>query len=401
MRESLAAAAVAAAAASLLLGTLTSGAAGTFLTRSPTAESGIPTEKWRPAEPCGRGLNQGASPSAISRPRVAAQSEAGTSTLGHACRAIVAGLCAFVCSTASRAAAQRRISVVARRFHPSCGHRPKQKVLRRLEPYGQIPAWSRRTLIKRRLKVPWRTRTTPKPSSYCRYLIEKQRVRYHYNVKDRQLEGYMRRAFKKGNEWPVDVLLQQLESRLDAFVWRVGLAPTMAGARHFVREGHMQYMTGSMTDWTTCNVPSLRLKIGDKLRVRDKKSSQNYGKLNQDDEGPVPVPDHIKWDREKMEGEYLDVCDWQDFGLWVGERYICLWYSGYQGLRRRHLRYFEGTTRVIKKRYRGGRIRPTPENILNIKRGIGLNKRGRARPPCLWGRRRPLNNPYEVSNRPY
>eukprot|EP00420_Gonyaulax_spinifera_P035675 CAMPEP_0197884568 /NCGR_PEP_ID=MMETSP1439-20131203/10978_1 /TAXON_ID=66791 /ORGANISM="Gonyaulax spinifera, Strain CCMP409" /LENGTH=36 /DNA_ID= /DNA_START= /DNA_END= /DNA_ORIENTATION= len=34
-----------------------------------------------------------------------------------------------------------------------------------------------------------------------------------------------------------------------------------------------------------------------------------------------------------------------------------------------------------------------------MKRGLGLNKRGRARPPALWGRRRPLNNPYEVSRR--
>lgn len=207
----------------------------------------------------------------------------------------------------------------------------------------------------------------------------------------------MRRAFRKGIEFPIDNLLQQLESRLDCYVWRVGLAPTMAGARRMVREGHMQYMTGSMKSWTTCNIPSLRLKVGDKIRVRDKETSRNTARLNHEDEGPVDVPAHIEWDREELQGAYLDVCDYRDFSMHVEERYICLWYSGPFGLRRRHIRYHEGTLRVIKKRYRGGRTRPTPENILNMKRGLGLNKRGRARPPCLWGRRRPLNNPYEVS----
>mmetsp|Transcript_9713 Transcript_9713/g.19436 ORF Transcript_9713/g.19436 Transcript_9713/m.19436 type:complete len:104 (-) Transcript_9713:105-416(-) len=100
-----------------------------------------------------------------------------------------------------------------------------------------------------------------------------------------------------------------------------------------------------------------------------------------------------------MEGEYLAPCDWQDFGLHVDYKYIILCYSGQMGLRRRHIRYFEGSRTVIKKSYNGGRTRPTPENILNMKRGIGLNKRGRARPPCLWGRRRPLNNAYEVGRK--
>merc|ERR1712086_3430 len=108
----------------------------------------------------------------------------------------------------------------------------------------------------------------------------------------------------------------------------------------------------------------------------------------------VMIPDHLKWDTETLEGEYLDICDANDLGIDVEEKYIVMWYSGQRGLKRKHTRYFEGTDKVITKRYNGGRTRPTPENILNIKRGIGLNCRGRARPPCLWGRRKPLNSPY-------
>jgi len=317
--------------------------------------------------------------------------------LGSACRAAFAALCILASATAGRNTAAKRASLVVRQVFPSMGHRPKQKVLRRLEPYGQIPAWSRRGLVKRRLKQPWRTRVTPKLSAYGRKHIERQRVRFHYNIKESQLQVYMKRAFRRGIEYPVDNLLQQLESRLDNFCWRVGLAPTMACARHMVREGHIQYKTGGAQDWTTCNIPSCRLKVGDVIRVRDKKSSQNYARLNQEDEGPVDVPEHLRWDREKLEGEYLAACDWQDFGLHVDYKYIILCYSGPFGLRRRHHRYFEGTNKKIRTWYNGGRIRPTPENILNMRKGRGLNKRGARRPPCLWGRRKPLNNPYEVS----
>lgn len=284
-------------------------------------------------------------------------------------------------------------------YHPSCSHRPRQKVLRRLEPYGQIPAWTRKPLLKRRLKQPWRKHPTGKPSGYGRELIEKQRLRFHYNVKERQLQNYMKRAFQKSLMYPVDHMLQQLESRLDNFIWRVGVAPTMAGARWYVREGHVQYMSGRMEKWRTCNVPSMRLKVGDKIRVKDKESSKKVAMRYQEEEGPVPVPPHLTWDRENLEGEYLDICDPQDIGLHINAEMIARRYTGPFGLRIRHIRYFPGTKRIIKKKNRGGRIRPTPENVLNMKRGIGLNPRGRRRPPCLWGRHRPLNNPYEVSNR--
>jgi small subunit ribosomal protein S4 len=278
------------------------------------------------------------------------------------------------------------------------GGRAKQKVLRRLEQYGQIPAWSRQRLHTRRKITPWKTRTPRRPTIWGRHLIEKQRVRFHYNVKESMMQKYMRASFRRGIEYPVDNLLQQFESRIDNFCWRVGLAPTMAGARSFVRGLHVEWRNNKMKMWRVVNIPSLKLKIGDQVRVRHKKTSQNHGRKAHDDEGMVPLPAHIQWDRDAMEGTYLNICDNNDFGLHVDERLITNWYSGSRGLRRRHLRFFEGTNVVIKKKYRGGRIRPTPENIMNMKRLTGVQKRGRARPPCLWGRKYPLNSPYERSN---
>jgi len=140
----------------------------------------------------------------------------------------------------------------------------------------------------------------------------------------------LRAAYRTGIEYPVDNFLQQLESRLDNFVWRVGLAPTMAGARHFVKEGHIQWKNGTtMNRFRTVNVPSMLLKIGDEVRVnRKNKASQNYGRLNLESEPTVAIPAHITWDKEEMTGSYNDICDRFDFGLNVEERFITCYYSG-------------------------------------------------------------------------
>lgn len=289
---------------------------------------------------------------------------------------------------------------MTREWYPSL-NKPRQKLLRYLEPHGEIPAWSTKALVKRRLITPWRKRPTVKPSCYKRQMMEHHRVKYHYNVKNSQMKVYMKRAFRKGVESPVVNFLQQLESRLDNVVWRCGLAPTMASARRFCVQGHMQHITGhGKREWRTVNVPSIRMKVGDRFRVNPRQPSLNSAKYNMDQEQMVEVPSNLKWDKAKLEGEYLDICDNEELGIDIEDKWIILWYSG-QGrnlqpaLRRTHIRYFEGSRNIIKKIYNGGRTRPTPENILNMKRGVGLMKRGRAKPPCLWGRRRPLNSAYE------
>lgn len=327
------------------------------------------------------------------RAGLSASAEATTSTSWSPLR-----LFASAALTLAGAAAHRgRKSRMACRATPSL-HKPRQKVLRRLEPYGQIPGWTAKPLLVRRKKKLWLKRPPPRPTTFGRRLIEKQRIKYHYNVLERTMRVYMTRALKKGVEYPIDNLLQQLESRLDSFIYRVGLAPTMPGARNFLQQGHIEIRrVGKL--WKVMCCPSCRLQPGDQVRVRrryDWRKSIPAAKYWQDMEGPIDVPPHLQWDRENFSGAYLGLCDRHDFGLHVEERLVIQWhrYTSQRGLRRTHLRYFEGTTRIIKKGYRGGRIRPTPENRLNMERGIGLFKRGRSKPPCLWGRSKPLNSPY-------
>jgi len=306
---------------------------------------------------------------------------------------------------ASAAQKQQRAEKIVVRIFPTRAFR-RQKLMRRLEPFGEMPAWSRQPLLRKKLIQNWRKRPTRRLSSYGRNLYERSRLRCHYNINVRQLTKYVLRAFKEGRKHPIDHLMAILESRIDNFCWRVGIAPTMAAARFIVRENHIQVKSQRRSrdykepEWVTVNTPSYLLKLGDEVRVRPKPRSQGLAKKNQDEDGPVEVPSHLEWDRESLVGRYNDLCDSQEVGITINEDFLISKFLGPQGVRQRHIRWFEGTTIPIYKIYNGGRIRPTPENILNMKRGFGLKAKGYKRPPCLWGRtNNPLNDPWEYGSK--
>ena len=100
-------------------------------------------------------------------------------------------------------------------------------------------------------------------SDYGRQLLEKQRLRYQYNVAEKQLRGYFAKAVRKhGNTG--ELLIGMLETRLDAAVLRSGLARTIYAARQYVSHGHFQ------VNGMKVKSPGYQLKPGDTLQVRQR-----------------------------------------------------------------------------------------------------------------------------------
>ena len=102
-----------------------------------------------------------------------------------------------------------------------------------------------------------------RPSDYGVQLLEKQRLRFQYNVSESQL----RKAYTMATRMPGstgDNLVQLLESRMDVLVLRAGLAPTIYAARQYVTHGHFRLNGKKAT------IPSQRLKPGDIITVREK-----------------------------------------------------------------------------------------------------------------------------------
>src|SRR5690606_40724543 len=75
-------------------------------------------------------------------------------------------------------------------------------------------------------------------SEYGEQLLEKQRVRFTYGLKERQFASYVKKATGTAAV-PAEELYQSLERRLDNVIYRLGLAPSRAYARQLVSHGHI------------------------------------------------------------------------------------------------------------------------------------------------------------------
>jgi small subunit ribosomal protein S4 len=105
-------------------------------------------------------------------------------------------------------------------------------------------------------------------SEYGQQLIEKQKARYTYGLKEHQFASYVKGIRgKKGS--PVALLYKTLESRLDNVVFRMGIVATRPFARQVITHGHIT------VNGRRLNIPSYQVKVGDVIAVR--KQSQGSG----------------------------------------------------------------------------------------------------------------------------
>ncbi len=112
-------------------------------------------------------------------------------------------------------------------------------------------------------------------------LNEKQKLRFHYHVMEKQFRRYIDEAKRrKGNSG--ELMLQLLERRLDNVIRRAGFARTIWQARQIVSHGHV-VVNGRKTDR-----PSFSVSVGDRVTIRDK--SQKYVRDNMESIAGHVVP---------------------------------------------------------------------------------------------------------------
>jgi small subunit ribosomal protein S4 len=95
--------------------------------------------------------------------------------------------------------------------------------------------------------------------------MEKQKLSAQYNVTEQQLRKYSEKAIRRAQRTPDitsgDVLVQLLETRLDAVVMRSGLARTIYAARQYVSHGHL-------VNGRRVNLPTYQTQVGDVVSLR-------------------------------------------------------------------------------------------------------------------------------------
>ncbi len=127
----------------------------------------------------------------------------------------------------------------------------------------------------------------PKPSEYSRQLLEKQKLRYLYGLREKQFKGIFARA-RAMEGTTGDNLINLLERRLDNVVYRAGFASTRAQARQLVAHGHFT-VDGRKTD-----VPSYRLRPGQVVSIREESRGATYFK-NLNDSGQLGIERGLEW----------------------------------------------------------------------------------------------------------
>lgn len=116
-------------------------------------------------------------------------------------------------------------------------------------------------------------RNAKKLSSYGTQLLEKQRLRAYYGIRERQFSNYFKKALK-AKELTGDSLIKRLECRLDNLVYRLGFASSIAQARQMVVHGHF-LVNGQKVD-----IPSYNVSVGDTITLREKSQKNQLFKEN-------------------------------------------------------------------------------------------------------------------------
>lgn len=159
-----------------------------------------------------------------------------------------------------------------------------------------------------------------KESDYGRQLREKQKARRIYGVLERQFRRYFEEALRvKGMTGAT--LLTMLERRLDNVVYRLGLADSRAQARQLVRHGHFT-LNGQRAD-----VPSMLVKPGDVIAVRERSRQLTYFKTLAETLGERPVPPWMTLDAASMSGRILSLPSREQIDTTLNEQLIVEYYS--------------------------------------------------------------------------
>ena len=157
-------------------------------------------------------------------------------------------------------------------------------------------------------------------SDYLRQLRAKQRARRVYGVLERQFRRYYEVANQRKGITGLN-LLQILESRLDNVVYRLGFAVNRAQARLMVTHGHFT-VNGRRTD-----VPSMLLREGDTVAVRDGSRSLEYFKVLPDMVEGRTSPSWLNRDIQQMSGSIQRMPERAEIDGFLNEQLIVEYYS--------------------------------------------------------------------------
>ena len=155
---------------------------------------------------------------------------------------------------------------------------------------------------------------------YGLQLHEKQKAKRMYFT----LEGQFREYYEKANRAQGvtgELLIQQLERRLDNVAFRLGFAISRRQARQVVRHGHVT------VNGRKVNIPSYQVNVGDEIAIRDYARKHVIVEQATQYAAQNPVPAWLEANFENMSGRVLQLPKRADVNLPINEQLIVELYS--------------------------------------------------------------------------
>jgi len=155
---------------------------------------------------------------------------------------------------------------------------------------------------------------------YGLQLREKQKTKRIYFTQEGQFRNYFEKAARtKGVTG--EMLLQQLERRLDNIVYRLGFGISRRQARQLVRHGHIQ------VDGRKVNIPSYQVSVGEEIAVREGSRKLPILETAKEFASHQHAPTWLEIDRDNYKGRVTSLPKRDEIQLPVNEQLIVELYS--------------------------------------------------------------------------
>jgi small subunit ribosomal protein S4 len=176
--------------------------------------------------------------------------------------------------------------------------KPKFKICRRLGP-GVYDKCQTSKFVASSAKTLPGGRRPKAPTEYGAQLIEKQKVRFSYGISERQLSNHVQKVSHIKGAGTALKLYENLESRLDNVIYRMGLGASRRATRQMVSHGHFIVNDHRIT------IPSYELKQGDVIKIREGSKTKKIFENLADRLKDYNAPAWVTFDLSAMEGRIL------------------------------------------------------------------------------------------------
>jgi small subunit ribosomal protein S4 len=149
---------------------------------------------------------------------------------------------------------------------------------------------------------------------------EKQKAKRMYFAQEGQFRNYFERAARSKGVTG-ELLLQQLERRLDSVVFRMGFAVARRQARQLVRHGHIA------VNGRKVNIPSYQINAQDEISVREGSRKLAILEAAKEFAAHQTAPNWLEIDRDNYKGRVLSLPRREEINLSINEQLIVELYS--------------------------------------------------------------------------